>query len=183
MMPELIGTEGSKPQLAATLTNPGRASSPEEAVARALLPGEQVTFFAECLRRQKSQLFEKCTIALTQERVLIAGTAFPWGADVKQVHRLETCTIVNGKERPDGSRLLVLSTDNSPVCLYFKRTQIQAADAILARIGATRPNVHPIRPPVPMEAATGDAIDTFELGQELHGLSEAANESEGEDEE
>lgn len=112
-----------------------RADSAEEALLQALHDGEQTYLFVECLRRQKLQMFERAVVALTDRRLIVIGPAFPWGHNVKEAHPLTDCTIVNGKERIDGSRLMVLRHDRGTLCLYFARSHREEADAVLNAVG------------------------------------------------
>ena len=112
-----------------------RADSAQEALLKALQAGEETYVFVECLRRQKLKTFERAVVALTDRRLLVIGPVFPRGFDVREAHPLADCTVVNGKERIDGSRLMVLRHDRGTLCLYFGRSHREEADAILNAVG------------------------------------------------
>jgi hypothetical protein len=67
--------------------------------------------------------------------LIVIGPAFPWGHTVKGSYPLADCSVVNGKERIDGSRLMVLRHDRGTLCLYFPRSHREEADAVLNAIG------------------------------------------------
>lgn len=112
-----------------------RADSAEEALLQTLQPGEHTYLFTECLRRQKLLMFERAVVALTDRRLIVIGPAFPWGHEIKEDHPLASCVVVNGKERFDGSRLMVMRHDRGTLCLYFPRSHRDEADAVLNAVG------------------------------------------------
>lgn len=164
---------GSEPQVVDAESHPNiRAGSAEEIVARALLPGEQVVTFTECLRKVALALFEKTSITITDRRLLVIGPAFPWGQELKSTHELSACQIVNGKERVDGSRLLVVRHESGTICLYFPRSHQDDADAVL---GAVRLSPGPLV--VPAEAQSSPRVDQFAIAMELAALSDDPEDS------
>jgi len=145
-----------------------RADSAEEALLNALQEGEQAYLFAECLRRQKGQMFERTTVAVTDRRLIVIGPAFPWGHTVKEAHPLTDCTVVNGKERIDGSRLMIVRHDRGTLCLYFARSHREDADAVLNAIGF-QPSSEVVEAPQPQIPAE-PAIDLQQFSQIMHSL-------------
>ena len=147
-----------------------RADSAEEALLDALLEGEQAYLFAECLRRQKTQTFERATIAITDRRLIVIGPAFPWGHTVKEAHPLTDCTVINGKERIDGSRLMVLGHDRGALCLYFPRSHRDDADAVLDAIGSQPAQEVEEPPQVQAQVPAGSVIDLQQFSRIMHSL-------------
>lgn len=137
--------------------------SVEQVFAEALEVGEWIACFGECLRQIEPEGFERAAVALTQRRVLLVGPAHPAGYELKEAHDLHSCTIANGRERPDGSRLLVMRSATGAACLYFAPDHAQEAEAIVVAIGFSRPEV--------FGSFERREVDTFEMGQELHALS------------
>lgn len=113
----------------------------QEAVSRALWPGEAVELQVQCLRKLKLQLFENTLLILTPARLLIIGPSFPWGWELKGQHARADCGVVNGREHSDGSRLMLVRTASGPVCLYFKRSGAASADALLQALGPANPQL------------------------------------------
>jgi hypothetical protein len=166
-----------------------RADSAEEALLQALQPGEHTYLFTECLRRQKFQLFERAVVAVTDRRLIVIGPAFPWGNEVKADHALATCTVINGKERIDGSRLMVIRHDHGTLCLYFARSHRDEADAVLNTVGfqpAERsdslqeiPDAAELDPPVPSAPAVPN-LSVQQFSELVHSL-DPVNQDEDED--
>ena len=150
-----------------------RADSAEEALLQSLQEGEQTALFTECLRRQKMQMFERAVVALTDRRLIVIGPAFPWGHTVKEAHPLTDCSVVNGKERIDGSRLMIIRHDRGTLGLYFARSHREEADAVLNAIGFQPAHVEAVpevaeAPPAP--APVEPTIDVQQFSQIVHSL-------------
>jgi hypothetical protein len=165
----------------------GRASSAEEVVVGVLEPDEHVRLFVECMRRQRIHTFEHAVLAVTDRRLLVIGPAFPWGHQLQASHELRDCRVVNGKERLDGSRLLVIHHDAGNLCLYFGRRQREEAEAIVDAVGlAPNPLSEGALPPqaaaaqdsAPQLEVVPTEIDRFAMAQELSGLLEPEDEDE-----
>ena len=143
--------------------------SAEELVADHLGSDEHVVAFAECLRKTKAQLFERASVVVTGRRLLVVGPAFPWGQEIKQQHPLESCYVVNGKERVDGSRLMVIRHDSGALCLYFSRHRRDEANSILDSVGLAPRQLEEAFPETPAVALP---VDRMALTLELSALSE-----------
>ena len=186
-MIEATDTEGQAQEAdvapAASSRSETRADSAEEVVVRVLVPGEKVELFVECLRRQKTRLFEKAVIALTNGRLLLVSQAFPWGFELHDDYARTTTWVVNGKERVDGSRLMVLRHNGGTICLYFTRHQRDEAEALLEAVGiAPKDGPPPFQANDPALIALNEAeaslpvvvhtesVDPVEMAQEFQGL-------------
>lgn len=157
----------------------GRADNPEEVVAAALYPDEHLWMMVECLRRRRLHIFERSVIALTERRLMVISPAFPWGYQLDGAYPLSSSWVVNGKERIDGSRLMVLKHEGGMLCLYFGRNHRDKAEAILTAVG-----LDPTRaaPPQPASSPTHhdppEHADFVEVTMELSELSHTPNEEE-----
>lgn len=145
----------------AVAENPRSALAPTvaEAVVHVLEQSERVVASAECMRRLHLQLFEKVTIVATDRRLMVAAPAFPWGHTIRASYPLGDCAVVNGKERMDGSRLLIIRHLSGNLCVYFSRHQQQEADWIVEAVGLA---------PRPEEPHADPVV----VNMELHALSE-----------
>lgn len=165
---------------------PPRSSSAEALVAQAMAAGEQVCLSVECLRRTEGQGFERTILAVTDRHVLEIRPIFPWGYELNSVHPRDACRVVNGRERPDGSRMLILRHESGPLCLFFQATQGAEADAIFGAVGydpAPPPTRAPSLAVVPdPPVAERREVDRFAMAQEFSGILEALDEA-GADEE
>lgn len=137
------------------------APSVADAVAPALVAGEHVVAAADCMRKLHVQLFERATVVTTNQRLMVVSPAFPWGHTVRAKYPLGDCKVANGKERIDGSRLLIIDTGSGTLCLYFSRGHREGADWIVESVGLA-PNPNVARP------------DPDALALELSALSEPA---------
>ena len=152
------------------------ASAPPTGSAEGLIeyllePGEQVAVTAECLRRVAIQLFEKATVVVTNQRLLVVSPCFPWGYKLREAHFLEDCRVANGKGRLDGSCLLVLAHDTGKLCLYLPRSRRREADAIVEAMGRSTLPTPPHQGPA-ASASLPDAMDNFEASMELAALAQ-----------
>lgn len=98
-----------------------RPGSVEDLIEKTVDPGEQVLFIAKVLRRMTFQLFEKAMVVLTDQRLIVLTPAFPSGWELNQAHANAACSILNTKERFDGSRIVAFSHEDGTLCLYFPR--------------------------------------------------------------
>lgn len=155
---------------AATSAVASPTGSAETLIEYLLEPGEQVAVSAECLRRVAIQLFEKATVVVTDQRLLVISRCFPWGYKLKEAHFLEDCRVANGKGRLDGSCLLVLAHNAGKLCIYLPRSRRQEADAIVEAMGRrTAPTSLPEYPTT--SESLPDAMDSIEASMELSALS------------
>lgn len=159
-----------------------RSSSAEALITQATAPGEQVFLSVECLRRIGNQGFERTILAVTDRQLLEIRPIFPWGYELHAVHPRDACRVVNGKQRPDGSRLLILRHESGPLCLYFQSTQGAEADAVFGAVGYD-PAPPPARHPTPLTVVPDPPdVDRFEMAQEFSGILAGIDEAD-EDEE
>jgi hypothetical protein len=99
-----------------------RAKSVEGVLARILEFGEPVMFQANVLRRTHTLLFESAIVVLTDRRLLLLSQVFPSGYELKAQHKSAACSLINHKERFDGSRIVAIRTEEKKtLCLYFGR--------------------------------------------------------------
>lgn len=142
------------------------APSVADAVAPVLVAGEHVVAAAECMRKLHVQLFERATVVTTNQRLILVAPAFPWGHTVRATYPLGDCKVVNGKERIDGSRLLIIDTATGTLCLYFSRGHQAGADWVVESVGLA-PNPNAAQP------------DPDALAMELHALAQPVDEDDG----
>lgn len=171
---------------------------PFQSFADSLIPEEQVHLVVECMRETADASFEECAVAITDARLLVGRTLSPWTVELESAHWLAGCMVLNGKQRSDGSRLLVIRHEGGALCLYFSPSRAQGAGVLLAALGSDpRPHLTVVPPqeelavagpphapvPTPTPAAAHlastpraphapDDVDTFALTQVLHGLTQ-----------
>jgi hypothetical protein len=117
------------------------------------------------LRRVALQLFEKASVVVTDQRVLVVAPGFPWGYELKEIHSRAACAILTGRERKDGSRLLIVRVGKDKLCLFFARSHQQEADDVLNAI-----RMEPI--------VSSREIDKGSLEHEFSALSELPDQDE-----
>jgi CheY-like chemotaxis protein len=111
----------------------------DEAVAANLLPGESVEISSEALARVALQFFHRCSVVLTDRRLLVLKPAWPWGYKVDvAVDRLE-CRLTKHKKKMDGATLLIIEHGDEVECLFFARRWRTQADALVAAFGGEDP--------------------------------------------
>ncbi len=154
-----------------------RSSSAEALVAQTLAAGEQVYLSIECLRRSSGEGFERTIVAVTDQHLLEIRPIFPWGYELFAAHPRGACRVVNGRERPDGSRLLIVRHESGPLCLFFQATQGSEADQVFEALGYDP--APPPRTDAPPLTVVPDPpeVDRFAMAQEFSGILEALDES------
>jgi len=112
-----------------------------------LHPGEKLLVYAHGLLQIKLQLFKKCKVAVTDQRVLLFEPKWPWGYGLARSLRRETCHVPSFKERRDKSQLVLLRHEDEHehrnFCLYFARRERKAATALRKMLGQEPPGSGP----------------------------------------
>jgi len=93
-----------------------------------------VAVYAEGLLRVVSPLFDKCSVVLTDERLIVLAPGWPWGFKVRGAESRAECAVVKHKMKIDGSRLMVLRHGEEVRCLYFPRHWQKEADRIKSEL-------------------------------------------------
>lgn len=132
-----------------------------DALARSLGDGETLLVYCEGLVRIRLQLFEKCGVALTGERVMIFRPAWPLQFKLADSYPRHACRIVREKVRIDGTRLAILRHPGGVTCLYFPRHWREQADSFCEELAAPQP-------------ADEDPVVRADALDELRGLSAAS---------
>jgi hypothetical protein len=150
------------------------ASSIENAVRYALEADEEVTAFASVLAGSAPDALEVQVIVLTSRRLLVlTPVALSEGYEVKSAHERSACSVVNEKELPEGSRILIVRQKGGLLYIHFASSWQKEADAIRDGLAAKAPAVPKAVAEIP--------VDRFTLIQEFAGLS-AAIDLQGEEE-
>ena len=107
----------------------------DEAVTAALLPGENVQLSAEALARVALQFFHRCSVVLTDRRLLILKPAWPWGYKLDVAVERPDCALTKHKKKMDGSHLLIIEHGGEVECLFLARKWGEQAHALVAGLG------------------------------------------------
>lgn len=107
----------------------------DDAVAANLMTGETVEVSAEALERVALQFFHRCSVVLTDRRLLILKPAWPWGYKLDFAAERSDCSITKNKKKIDGSNLLIIEHAGEVECLFFARKWGRHADALVEALG------------------------------------------------
>ena len=110
----------------------------DDAVKANLLPGERVEVSAEALARVALQFFQRCSVVLTDRRLLVLKPAWPWGYKLDAaIDRLD-CSVTKRKKKMDGSNLLIIEHRGEVECLFLARKWGRHADALVEGLGGSQ---------------------------------------------
>ena len=151
------------------------ASSIENAVRYALDPGEDIASFASALAGPAPNALEAEVLVLTSRRLMVLSPAPQTeGYELKSAQDRSSCSLVNEKTLPDGSRILIIRQKGGLLYVHLSSSWDKEADAIRDALSTKA-----VAAPQPVAELP---IDRFALFQEFAGLS-AALESNKEEEE
>ena len=107
----------------------------DDAVTANLLPGEEVEVSSEALARVALQFFHRCSVVLTDRRLLIFKPAWPWGYKLDSAADRADCAVTRRKRKVDGSNLLIIEHRGEVECLFLSRKWGRHADALVEKLG------------------------------------------------
>lgn len=110
----------------------------DDAVTANLLPGERVEVSTEALARVALQFFHRCSVILTDRRLLILKPAWPWGYKLDAAVDRSECSVTRRKRKVDGSNLLIIEHPGEVECLFLSRKWGLHADALVEGLGGLR---------------------------------------------
>ena len=107
-----------------------------EDISELLLPGETAVLAAPALRRVVLQLFSKCTVALTDKRVLVLAPVWPRGYGIEAGCDRTRCIVLGNRNRVDGSTVLALDFGDETIFLFLAKKVKGEADQLVAALSA-----------------------------------------------
>lgn len=147
-----------------------------EEISGLLQPGEATVLAIPAMRRVVLQLFSKCTIALTDRRVLILAPVWPRGYGIQAECDRTACAVLGNRSRLDGSTVVALGFGDETISLFLAKKVREEKDFLVA---ALRVNSEAEPETVAVALAEveaedfAEAVDAFEEAHGPEALDEA----------